>query len=172
MSPFDFSVIRNLRRKRGLTAEDLAREAGVTRVTVSKMESNEGNPTVGTLEAVSRVLRIPPSELLRLAEPVRTEMPETEPFEREGLSGSHICFARFEMYLLRAEEGVTTEFEPGLHENTEEICLVLSGRLLLTVGDRTTELGPGSALRFRAFYEHRITAAEASDFLLMHHKID
>ncbi len=43
---FDFSIIRNLRMKQGLTAEALAQKADVTRATVVKLESGKGNPTI------------------------------------------------------------------------------------------------------------------------------
>lgn len=47
---FDFSVIRTLRLKRGLTAEQLAEKAGTMRVTVAKIEGGCGNPTLETIE--------------------------------------------------------------------------------------------------------------------------
>jgi XRE family transcriptional regulator, regulator of sulfur utilization len=49
MKRFDFSVLKTLRLKQGLTAEPLAAKTNVTRATVAKMETGFNNPTVQTI---------------------------------------------------------------------------------------------------------------------------
>jgi transcriptional regulator with XRE-family HTH domain len=52
-------VARNIRRfraERNLTLGELARRASLSKQTLSKIEQGEGNPTVGTLEAIAEAL--------------------------------------------------------------------------------------------------------------------
>ena len=169
MKNFDFSVIRTLRLKRGLTAEQLAEKAGLTRATVSKIESGEGNPTLVTLDAISSVFQLSASELIRLSEIAQCEEAATQPFRSEGIEGAHIGFPNFEIFRIQAKKGVRKLSEPQHHDNTAEVCLVLSGRIKLAVAGETHELGPGKAIRFKALQEHRLDIVEDAEFLLIHH---
>lgn len=171
MGDFDFSIIRTLRRKRGMTAEELAGHAGLTRATVAKIEGGDGNPTIETIQALSRVLQLTSSELIRLAEVAHCEAATTTPFKKERFEGEHIRFPNFEVYHLRAQPGARKESDPQNHENTAEVCLVLSGRVKVTVGGQSHELGPGMAVRFKALHEHHFDIIEDSELLLIHHNI-
>lgn len=171
MKRFDFSVLKTLRLKQGLTAEQLAAKANVTRATVAKMESGFNNPTVQTIDALAGVFQLSSSELLRLAEGVRLDRGRVERFVRSGYSGNRIYFDNFEIYWLRAENGVRIESEFELHEDTAEVCFVLSGRLVLTVGEQEITVMEGMAVRFNALHEHRFDSVVDTEFLLIHHKI-
>ncbi len=166
---FDFSILRNLRKKLGITAEQLAERAGLTRATVAKIEGGKANPTMGTIEALAGVFQLTPSELVRVAEATRFEKGKTKSFKTKGFSGKHIWFPQFEVYFIKAKAGVRKESIPELHENTAEVCLVLSGKLNLTVGGQTHKLGAGMAARFKAMQDHWLDIIEDSEFLLIHH---
>ena len=170
MGSFDFSVVRNLRKKWGMTAEKLAESAGITRSTIAKIESGEGNPTMGTIAALAGVFQLEPSELVRLAEKRRMDHAETQEIREADWNGRRIRFPDFEMYHIRSVAGVRKDFDPRFHDNTAEICLVISGRLLLTVGDETMELSAGMAVRFKALHSHGFDILEDADFLLIHHQ--
>ena len=169
MSEFDFSVIRNLRMKRKITVEALARQAGLTRMTVAKIENNEGNPTMGTIRALAGVLQVSASELVAMAERARVDEPRVTRFRRSGFNGKRIRFSDFEIYRIRAEKGAQSAFEPKIHQNTEEICLVLSGRIRLAVAGQELDLAAGDARRFRAMHEHRMAVMETAELVLIHH---
>ena len=169
MGKFDFSVIRNLRKKWGLTAEELAKRSGLTRGTIAKIEGKDGNPTIETIEALSTVFQLSSSELIRLAETAQCEAGASQPFKGQGIDGAHIWFPNFEVYHLRGGRGVRKESDPRHHENTAEVCLVLSGKVRVVVGEQSHELGPGMALRFKALHEHHFDFIEESEMLLIHH---
>jgi transcriptional regulator with XRE-family HTH domain len=169
MSTFDFSIIKTLRMKWGLTAEELAARAMVTRATVAKIESGNGNPTIETLAALSHVFQLPTSELIRMAEVSHCEKAETTAFTDGGLDGRHFRFPNFEIYHLTAKAGISKVSDPGYHENTAEVCLVTAGRIRLTVQGECHLLEPGTAFRFKALHEHRIDILEDAEFLLLHH---
>ncbi|MDD2903868.1 MAG: helix-turn-helix domain-containing protein [Syntrophales bacterium] len=165
---FDFSVIRTLRKKHGLTIEELADKAKLTRLTIAKIEMGKGNPTMDTVEALARVFQLAASELIRLAEKEKAELAAIKDYQNGGIGGKRLCFPNLEMFHLRGEAGGQTEFDPGLHENTSEICFMLTGKLVLTVGGQAHELQAGMALHFKAMQEHQIDIIEDAEFLLIH----
>ena len=167
----DLSVVKNLRKKWGFSAEDLAEKAGLTRRTVLKIETGQGNPTLQTIEALARVLRVSPSELVGLAESRTAEAGRCEPFVREGYRGTRIRFADVELYHLHVQAGVQTDFEPDLHENTWEVCFVIEGFLRISVGGRSHDLAAGTALRFKALHEHRMDVLEDVELVLVHYNL-
>jgi transcriptional regulator with XRE-family HTH domain len=171
MKTFDFTIIKTLRMKWGLTAEELAARAGVTRATVAKIESGKGNPTIETLGALSRVFQKTASELIRMAEGSHCERGETRPFMDGGLEGVHVRFPNFEIYRLEAGAGIHKSSEPDYHENTAEVCLVTAGKIRLTVQGELHELEADMAVRFKALHEHHIDIVEDAEFLLIHHSL-
>ena len=166
---FDFSIVRSLRMKQGLTAEALAQKANITRATVVKLESGKGNPTIETLGALGRVFGLDASQLVQMTETGTTEPGETLPYDQEGFQGTQVRFPGFEIFVLTAAKGAKTLATPDLHDNTAEICLVLSGRMRLTILEDSRELGPGQALRFKALQPHELEALEDTELLLIHH---
>ena len=168
---FDFSIIRTLRLKRGFTAEHLADKAGLTRVTIAKIEGGEGNPTLDTIRALSNVFQLSASELIRLAEVDQCEEPEIKSFHDKGMDVNHIYFPGFEIFHIRGCAGLHYTANPKFHENTAEVCLILSGRLRVKIAGQIYEMGPGMAMRFKALQEHEFEIIEDADFLMMHHNL-
>lgn len=169
LNRFDFSIVRNLRMKRGMTAEALAKQADITRATIVKLESGKGNPTVETLGAIGSVFQLSASQLMQMAETCATESGRTTPFDRDGFKGLKTAFPGFEAYYLTAPAGSRSVSEPDLHENTAEICFVISGRVKITVLGETRELGPGSSLRFKALHDHEFEVTTDAELMLIHH---
>lgn len=60
--------IRALRKAAGLTQEDLARALGVTRQTISAIENDKYDPTLGLAMRLGRLLGTPVEEIFRLPE--------------------------------------------------------------------------------------------------------
>jgi XRE family transcriptional regulator, regulator of sulfur utilization len=166
---FDFSVIRTLRMKRGFTAEQLAKKAGLTRATIAKIEGGDGNPTIETIESLSNVFNLSSSEFIRLAELTRYEQAAIKSILEEGIEGEQIWFPDFEIIRLRAKTGLCKIADPKDHENTAEVCLVLSGRVKVKVAGNSHELAAGMAIRYKAMQAHQFDIIEEAEFLLMHH---
>jgi transcriptional regulator with XRE-family HTH domain len=169
MGRFDFSVVRNLRKKRGMTSGKLAETAGMTRSTIAKIESGEVNPTMGTIAALAGVFQLAPSELVHLAEKDGMEEGESRTIREGDWRGRRIGFPDFEVFFIQAPAGLRKDFDPRYHENTAEVCLVLSGRLRLTVGEETRELSEGMAVRFKALHSHGFHILADAEILLIHH---
>ena len=58
-------AITDLRRKAGISQEDLAAKAGMHRTYVGGIERGERNPAFANLLRISEALAVTPSELLR-----------------------------------------------------------------------------------------------------------
>ena len=63
--------LRQLRRLKGWTQRELARQAGVTEQTVVRLESGRGVPRVSTMRAIAEALGVP----IRQVDEFREERP-------------------------------------------------------------------------------------------------
>lgn len=61
-------AIRELRKKRGATQDELAKDAGISRNMLSQIERGEGNPSWVTLRGIAAALGVPVSTLAKVAE--------------------------------------------------------------------------------------------------------
>lgn len=166
---FDLTVIRNLRKKKGLTAEEMAGQANLTRSTVAKIESGKANPTLGTISAISDVLGMSATSLLATAETSRVNLCQAEPFEIQGVTGSRLVVPGAEIFHLKVEPGAEAVFDHELHENTRETMMLLKGSLEVTIGGRSHLLNQGQALSFKALQEHSIFSVDGCSIVIVHH---
>lgn len=64
MSKGEGAGLRESRKQRGITQEELAQRSGVNRKTIGRIERGRGKPTVRTLEKLARALDVSLRELL------------------------------------------------------------------------------------------------------------
>ena len=156
--------MRELRRERGLTLEELAERSGVSRAMISKVERGEKNPTLVVAAKLAEGLGITLSEFAGTEE--RREVvvvpragrmvmrdPETG-FERHLLSPS---FGGRGVEFIRnvIPEGSTSGEFPPHRRGVEEYVAVEKGSLRVVIGDGQHSLGEGDALYFEADVPHR-----------------
>ena len=70
--------IREIRKERGMSQTELAWKAGISLITISRIERGERDPHVRTLAQIARGLGVPAFELLRSARYVEDEDGGTE----------------------------------------------------------------------------------------------
>lgn len=155
--------LRDHRTRQGLSFDQLAKRADVSKGMLVQIESGKTNPSIATLCRVANALSIPVAKLLELAEtpPVRIVRKADVPRLWHTPDGS-------EARLLMSTDGQEyTElwdwvlapgeaFEGDAHPaGAREILSVRAGRLTLTVGDEAPEIGAGDTLLFRADRPHR-----------------
>ena len=164
--------VKDLRRRRGLTLDELAGSSGVSRAMLSKVERGEKNPTLVVAAKVAEGLGVSLSELLGTQE--RREVvvvpherrptmrdPETG-FERQLLSppfsGRGVEFVRNVV-----PEGASSGRFPPHRRGVEEYIVVEKGRLRAILGGQERVLEEGDALYFEADVPHRFDNAGEGD---------
>jgi transcriptional regulator with XRE-family HTH domain len=171
--------VRQLRRRRGLTLEELAGLSGVSRAMISKLERGEKNPTLVVAAKLAEGLGVTLSQVAGIEErrevvvvPRERRMVMRDPetgFERQLLSpnfvGRGVEFIRNEI-----PEGSTSgEFLPH-RGGVEEHIVVERGSLSATVGGEEYLLREGDALYFEADVMRRFDNAgegECSYYLVI-----
>jgi transcriptional regulator with XRE-family HTH domain len=153
--------LRQRRKARGMSLDDLARASGVSRAALSQIETCKSNPTVGVLWKVAVGLGVAFAELIGAprsgamvlrrsdAQVLRSSdgRLESRPLAPAGTS------ALVELYELRlsARSSHTSEAHaPGTHE----LLVVLSGQLKMHVADEVYELAAGDSVSFAADRPH------------------
>jgi len=162
---YDFSVLRHVRNRRKLSITSLAKKCGVSYVALSKLERNQGNPELKTLERISRALGMSVHNLLALADqqrPVRAAEQTAKVFGKGTCRYVNLDGTR--VFLIKAPKGAAGA-EPALHDDDFERCFVLDGRLKVKVRDHEYILGPGDGLCWDSFFDHAYEALEPATFI-------
>jgi transcriptional regulator with XRE-family HTH domain len=153
--------LREKRRDRGLSLDQLAQASGVSRAALSQIESCKSNPSLSVLWKIAVGLQIPFSELLGESGPTvnllrraDTQVLRSADGRMESRPATPAGLSRhLEVYELRLAARSTHASEahaPG----TSELIIVLSGSLRMHVGNDKYELGAGDALAFPADRPH------------------
>jgi transcriptional regulator with XRE-family HTH domain len=166
-------VAENLRQKRkarGMSLDDLARSSGVSRAALSQVETCKSNPTVGLLWKIAVGLSVPFAELIgesagtisvlrRNASQVLRSLDgklESRPLAPAGASPF------VELYELRLAARSVHASEPHA-SGTREILVVLSGTIRMHVGDEVHDLTAGDSISFAADVPHSYENAGAAE---------
>jgi transcriptional regulator with XRE-family HTH domain len=148
--------------RHGLSQRALAKRAGVPNASVSLIESNRVNPSVGVLKRILDGIPIGLSEFFAI-EPERPRKAfyradELVEIGKGGISyrqiGESLFGRSLQILKERYEPGTDTGRVPLVHEG-EEGGIILSGRLEVTVDDERRLLGPGDAYYFESTRPHR-----------------
>jgi transcriptional regulator with XRE-family HTH domain len=164
---YDFTILRTLRKKKGATIGELSQKCGVSYVALSKLERNQGNPELRTLDRISRALGLPTHSLLALAAgkyPVRAKeetrtILEVVDCRFVNLDGTRILF-------LKAPKGAHG-YGPEFHQDDYEHCYVLEGRVRVTIRGTDYDLGPGEGLVWDCLFDHNYEALEKSILIVI-----
>ncbi|GAA4971271.1 helix-turn-helix domain-containing protein [Kineococcus glutinatus] len=147
--------VRERRRGAGLTVQQLADRAGVSRRLLTQVELGQANPSMVTVDKLARALGVDFPTLAGApaaggSAVHRSEGPVTVWAGREGsvallhVAGSRTAAPELWEWLIAPGDHYASEADPA---GSEELLLVLAGTLTLAVGDERTELAAGSAAR-------------------------
>lgn len=151
-------IARTLRREReaaGLSVSELARRAGISKATVSQLESGSGNPSVETLWALGVALGVPfavlvdeqtsAPTLIRAAD--LTGVPSSAADYSATLLSASPPGARRDVYLISAEPGDARRSDPH-HAGTTEHVILISGQAQIGPAEDPVLLNPGDYLSY------------------------
>jgi transcriptional regulator with XRE-family HTH domain len=165
--------LRRVRRQRGLSLSALAREAGVSKATLSGLERGNGNPSIDTVWWLAQALNVPFGALFEDASQddvtvVRLEEAQIVSAEG-GFTGRRLLSrdgrGRIELYVLDLERGVRRDaaaHPPGVVEHV----IVMKGRVDVGPDGDSTVLGAGDCISFPADRSHHYDARSGPARLL------
>ncbi|MFC4624409.1 cupin domain-containing protein [Daeguia caeni] len=154
--------LRYVRMRHNLSQRELAKRAGVTNSTISLIEANQTNPSVGALKRILDGIPIGMSEFFAL-EPDAPPKVFYQADELVEIGKGKISYRQVgDNLFARALQILKERYEPGadtgkvmlVHEG-EEGGIIISGRLEVTVGSDRRILGPGDAYYFPSKLPHR-----------------
>ena len=161
--------IRELRRARGLTLEEVAGRCGLSVSFLSQVERGISSPSIVSLYAICEVLGVPVTEVLADAgrSPSTVTKAADQPLIR--IANSAVSYRYLSgAFPNRVIEVLIGEFPPNYrhplapHEG-EEFGYVLEGHILLRIGEKEYPLGPGDSYHFLATIPHGYeTSSEGS----------
>jgi transcriptional regulator with XRE-family HTH domain len=145
--------LRRIRTGRGVTLTALAEATGISKSTLSRLESGQRRPSLELLLPIAQAHRVPLDELVGAPEvgdprvrltPRRVNGRTVLPLTRQP--GSLQAWK----VVIPANQAVP---DPRVHEGYEWLY-VLAGRLRLVLGDRDLVLGAGEAVEFDTRVPH------------------
>lgn len=147
------SRLKRLRSQRDITLTSLAAATGISKSTLSRLETGQRRPSLELLLPLAKVYNVPLDDLVGAPEvgdprirlkPKRVNGRTVVPLTRHpgGLQAWKIVIP-----------AAKTDPEPKSHEGYEWLY-VLSGRMRLIIGDHDLVLGPGEAAEFETRVPH------------------
>jgi transcriptional regulator with XRE-family HTH domain len=167
--------VRDLRREKGWTLEQAARQAGLARSTLSKIENGQMSPTFDALKKLAQGLDIsvpqlftPPSRQQVMGRMAVTKAGEGQPhptttYEHELLAGG---LTRKQMlpYRARIRARSLEEFGGWVRHDGEEFLLVLTGIVrLYTEFYEPQDLRRGDSAYYDATMGHNLISISEED---------
>jgi transcriptional regulator with XRE-family HTH domain len=164
---YDLSVLRDLRKRAGLTLEEIYRRSGIAPAVLSRIERNRALPGMGTLYQLARVFSMTATDLLALAEQRSSHLTREERYRRSGFSFRKITYGNVTLFHATATAG-TRLTHPEVHHNEYEICWVIKGGVTIFLPSETHPLKAGSSIQFDAVLEHTYEVTEDCELWIVH----
>ncbi|WP_321395567.1 cupin domain-containing protein [Emcibacter sp.] len=154
--------LKEIRTEHRLSQRELAKRTGVANASISQIESNHLNPTVGALKRILDGIPISLSEFFdedhKSEEKIFFAAEELAEIGDKGISfrqiGANLKNKAIQFLHEKYQPGATTGKTALTHEG-EECGLVLKGHLQVEVGNQKKILGPGDAYYFASQKPHK-----------------
>lgn len=155
-----------LRKLNGLTLEELAQRASLTKSYLSKLERGLSSPTIGTVLKLAEALDVTVDQLI--AKPQRgneillvkaaDRVPFSPSAERQGYTYEAIATERVDKAMqpfVMVPPFTLAQDQPMASHAGEELIFVVSGEMEVLFDDRTVRMRAGDSLYFNASIPHR-----------------
>ncbi|MEO3825905.1 XRE family transcriptional regulator [Actinomadura sp. B10D3] len=145
--------LRRLRERKDVSLAELSRRTGISKSTLSRLETGHRKPSLELLLPVAAALAVPLDEIVAAPRIVDPRMPQ-EPRKMRGrvivpLSRTQGEPKAYKLTIPANESEPFTRTHAGY-----EWLYVLSGRLRLVLGDYDLVLGPGEVAEFDTQHPH------------------
>ncbi|MGW4396163.1 helix-turn-helix domain-containing protein [Amycolatopsis nivea] len=161
--------LRELRLERGLTLDKVAAAADLTPGYLSRVESGQRVPSLGTLVVIARALDVSVADLVA-AEERRSPIVKREDAVTYGTRGASMTHLSPPSSALEATlvtlRGKSVPPRPTQHRG-EEWLHVVSGQLELTLAGETHLLAAGDSAQFPGSTDHTLRGAPDAEVLVV-----
>jgi len=159
------NAIQRLRKAYNMSLGDLSEHSGVAKSIISQIERNETNPTVGTVQKLSKALDTTVDEVLKqtstanfIEHQTKTAIPILESEDglcRLAIAGPLNLVERVQWYDFTAKAGGILVSDP--HQGgTIEHLYITKGELTVICGGETKVAKQGESIRYRGDEKHSI----------------
>ncbi len=164
---FDFSVLRELRKREGLTIEEVSERSGVSSAVISRLERNQAQAELSTLYRLSRVYAINVADLISLSEFRSSHRAEETSYTTDGIRFRRIAYNQARCMYAIGRKGACLS-RPEVHRDDYEICWVVAGAVLVTLPNEKQRLDAGQSLMFDAILGHGYEVLEDCTMIIQH----
>ena len=166
---YDFSVLRDFRKRLGLSLQTVSERSGVSVSVISKLERNQSVAELETLYRLARVFDLTTSDLLAFIEERSATKTRAAVHQSDGFRFEEIKYDNIRCLYGRGKQGSKVS-RPKIHQDDYEVCWILKGHLRFFLPNEVRELKAGDAIQFDALLEHTYEAIEDSELLIIHLK--
>lgn len=167
--------VKNLRKTKGWTLEQLSSLSGVSRSMLSQIERGAANPTLGVAYRIAQAFSLTLGDLVDVG-PSAAKIDVVRNGDRSAIFREDgACLIRtlsplrlekdVEFYELTLRPGASLESAPH-YVGTREFVTVSKGDIRLISGGETTNLSPGDSAHYPADVPHRIENLGKTDAVL------
>lgn len=156
------ALLRPVRRQRGLTLEQLARQTGLTKSYLSKIERGQSTPSIAVALKVARALDVDVGRLFSAGaaqEKITVDRADTGDCARYRVLAPSLLGKSMSPFVVHPTEHLADDPHP--EHAGQEFMFVHAGTVELDYGDQTFTLGPGDSVYFDASVSHKIRAVGA-----------
>ena len=165
--------MKELRIQYGLTQQELADRAELTKGFISQLERNQNSPSVGTLLDIIQCLGMTPAEFFKDEEPEQIVFKPSDYFEKIDMEKNSTIewivpnaqSNAMEPVRLTLRAGGISEIYPP-HE-CEEFGYVLKGTVKISFGGKNHTVKAGESFYFKAGKKHFIENKSSKDAVLI-----
>ena len=159
--------LRAIRHLRRATLKAVAERAGLSESFLSQIERGKANASIGSLTQIAAALGVHVADLFEphssRAEPRVLRRGSRPVLAFGNLGRKYLLTPRplehLEVFAAELDPGGSTGDEPYTHGDSEELFVVLSGRVHLQLGERLFELEEGDSIDYRSSVPHRVMNA-------------
>jgi transcriptional regulator with XRE-family HTH domain len=154
--------LRDIRRHRRATLKTIADRAGVSESFLSQVERGRASASIASLRRIAGALGVTVADLFEPTGPPRPRVLKRDerPSLAFGILGRKLLLTprplqSLEVFAGELDPGGSTGAEPYAHGDSEELFVVISGRVQLELGGEVHELEPGDSIDYRSSTPHR-----------------
>jgi transcriptional regulator with XRE-family HTH domain len=156
--------LRSIRLLRRATLRTIAERAGVSESFLSQVERGRASASVASLRRIAGALGVSVADLFDSSGPPEPEVLRRD--ERPSLSFGILGTKRLltprplshlEVFVGELDAGGSTGTEPYAHGDSEELLIVLTGKVQLELGGELHGLEAGDSIDYRSSTPHRVT---------------